>query len=616
MSNAIEHITGKPVRYLFRRAGAEIVYDRLVAPYFAQKVPQLALVGVAAISAVNIFGSTQIINISGEMLSHLSSKNFSAYIYDMEKFTGLAMGMMATSSIQSRISQKLRLSWGAWAKSSAVKEWLSTENRHKLVTSFVDKQPEQRIGSDVDVLVNLSEPLTIGALTSAGRVGAFSYMLYHLSPTLFAGTAVLCAAGTLLVSKAGKRLTPLNTELSNRLGAYRTSIVRTNAHAESVAFYGGQEAESAVLHKRLVAVNAATDRKIKTNIFLQLVESTFENISYVFPNAVIAPDYFRAGSNFDLGKAGQSISAFHNLRFSFNWYGQNISTLSEWKACAKRLAEFLKICETPIAEHEKVPAYVNAPHTSLAVDRLKLEVKQQDGGVINKLVSLNLESGDRLVLVGPSGCGKTTLLRVLAGVLPYKDGEITYSSVGKSSGDVIFVPQDAYIPDMPLREVLSYPSTGIEFTDREMAQALKRVGLEHVIPMLSDDTTTGSEFKLSGGERQRLSFARLLLHKPAVVALDEVTSNLPDHDGVGLYGILFCELPDSIIISVSHRPCLVPLHGSEGRFVGDQFIQQTLEQSTSQVIHSPYAHLNGATSYVRPSGGMRGAPFGPHLSKA
>ncbi len=163
-------------------------------------------------------------------------------------------------------------------------------------------------------------------------------------------------------------------------------------------------------------------------------------------------------------------------------------------------------------------------------------------------------------MTGPSGCGKSSLFRTLAGINPYEDGQIIYSGVSKNNGDVIFVPQDPYIPDTTLQQILTFPKTGDIFSKAAMGAALEKVGLHHIIPYLNIKELTGSEMGLSGGERQRLNFARLLLHKPRIIGLDEVTSSLPAHDGVQLYQTLFEELPDSIIISIAHRTELLPLH--------------------------------------------------------
>ena len=59
---------------------------------------------------------------------------------------------------------------------------------------------------------------------------------------------------------------------------------------------------------------------------------------------------------------------------------------------------------------------------------------------------------------------------------------------------------------------------------------------------------------LSPGEQQRVAFARILLTKPKAVFLDEATSALDEGLEYALYQLLRSELPDCVVVSVSHRP--------------------------------------------------------------
>ena len=65
---------------------------------------------------------------------------------------------------------------------------------------------------------------------------------------------------------------------------------------------------------------------------------------------------------------------------------------------------------------------------------------------------------------------------------------------------------------------------------------------------------------LSPGEQQRISFARILLTKPQAVFLDEATSALDEGLEFALYQLLRSELPDCVVISVSHRTTVEQHH--------------------------------------------------------
>lgn len=65
---------------------------------------------------------------------------------------------------------------------------------------------------------------------------------------------------------------------------------------------------------------------------------------------------------------------------------------------------------------------------------------------------------------------------------------------------------------------------------------------------------------LSGGEQQRISFARILLHKPGILILDEITAALDESAGKSLYKDMTEKLPDTIIVSIAHNTHIMPFH--------------------------------------------------------
>ncbi len=74
---------------------------------------------------------------------------------------------------------------------------------------------------------------------------------------------------------------------------------------------------------------------------------------------------------------------------------------------------------------------------------------------------------------------------------------------------------------------------------------------------------------LSPGEQQRIAFARILLTKPKAVFLDESTSALDEGLELMLYSLVRSELPDTILVSVSHRSTVEQHHTQELQLLGE-----------------------------------------------
>ena len=76
--------------------------------------------------------------------------------------------------------------------------------------------------------------------------------------------------------------------------------------------------------------------------------------------------------------------------------------------------------------------------------------------------------------------------------------------------------------------------------------------LDYLIPFLNETTRAGAPWKsLSVGEKQRLTFARIFLHKPDTIFLDEATSGLDAGLQTRMYECLLEQLPDATVISIA-----------------------------------------------------------------
>ncbi|MDX6486890.1 MAG: multiple sugar transport system ATP-binding protein [Gaiellaceae bacterium] len=143
-------------------------------------------------------------------------------------------------------------------------------------------------------------------------------------------------------------------------------------------------------------------------------------------------------------------------------------------------------------------------------------------------VSLEIESGEFLVLVGPSGCGKSTLLRMIAGLEEVTDGTITIgdrdvTDLPPRARDIAMVFQTyALYPHMTVRENLGY---GLKVRRTSKEEIARRV--EEVAAMLGlDDFLNRKPAALSGGHRQRVAMGRAIVREPKAFLMDEPLSNL------------------------------------------------------------------------------------------
>jgi NitT/TauT family transport system ATP-binding protein len=136
-------------------------------------------------------------------------------------------------------------------------------------------------------------------------------------------------------------------------------------------------------------------------------------------------------------------------------------------------------------------------------------------------VSVSVDDGEFTAIVGPSGCGKTTLLNIVAGLLPYDEGNVKIDGkkvVGPGVDRAVVFQHSSLLP---WRTIVGNIRYGMEmqkrFDERTMAERAARflkmvglVGFERHYPR-----------ELSGGMQQRVNLARALAADPKVLLMDE-----------------------------------------------------------------------------------------------
>jgi putative ATP-binding cassette transporter len=487
------------------------------------------------------------------------------------RFLGI-FGVLATlhvirSLLDYYVTQLLVIRWRVWLNDHIVDDWLEDKAYHRgQYTKGAVDNPDQRIQEDVASFTSTSADLALGAIGSLISLVSFSLILWQLSgPLEIAGFEIPRAMifiaylyviiATVIAFKIGRPLIRLNflNEVFN--GSYRYALVRVRDNTERIAFYRGEDVERQTLAGRFAAIISNYWGIVFCSLRFQGFNLAISQAAVVVPIIIQAPRYF-AGA-ITLGDVQQTGSAFGSVHDALSFFRNAYDNFAAYRAVLNRLTGLLD----SNADSRHLPKVDIEEGAGLEIH--ELTVRKPDAELLINDLNLSLAAGDTLLIKGPSGSGKTSVLRSLADLWPYADGTVRRPLGGGS----LFLSQQPYVPLGTLRTALSYPEPPDVIDDERAREMLRKVQLPHLVDHLDDEVDWSR--RLSPGEQQRLGFARILISRPQVVFLDEATSSVDEGLEYMLYELLRTELPETIVVSVSHRSTLGDFHAGELELLGE-----------------------------------------------
>jgi len=496
-------------------------------------------------------------------------------------FVVIAAVYIASMLIDVYLTQRFIIRWRVWLNNRLIGDWLDGEAFYRV--RFLDNpvdNPDQRIQLDIDAFtavtgsgvntpdVGTVTTLPFGAIYSVVNVVAFTPILWNLAgPLTLFGVTIPHAlfwialayvfATTVVAFWIGRPLIRFSFRNERTNAAFRYALVRLRDAAEAVSLYRGERAERSILRERFGEIITNYRRYVvRSLVFLGWNQTASQAINPL-PLVVQSQELFKG--NLTFGDVTQSASAFSNVHDSLAFFRSAYDSFASYRATIIRLDGLVRAD----AQARALPRLHIEP-SPYALELTDLDVYATTGRLLLEKLTLRLEPGESLVITGPSGCGRTTLLRSLAGLWPYASG--TLRRPGDES-DAMFLSQVPYMPLGDLRAVLSYPNPEAELPDEQLIAALNEVALGHLTGSLNE--TADWSKTLSPGEQQRIAFARILLHKPARIYLDESTAALDEGNEYALYRLIRTRLPRSIIVSVTHRNTVKQHHLHHLRLIGD-----------------------------------------------
>lgn len=271
-----------------------------------------------------------------------------------------------------------------------------------------------------------------------------------------------------------------------------------------------------------------------------------------------------------------------------NRFGSTLALIHRGRTATNRLLEIL---DAPAQENE-ASSQPDLPAVKGRIEFRDVRFRYEEGREeALRGVSFTIEPGQHVVLVGRNGAGKSTLVNLIPRFYELTDGEVridghSIQSVNLPSlrRQIAIVPQETFLFSGTVAENIGY---GREGATREEIEAAAHMAGAHdfvqSLPNKYDTVLDENGRNLSGGQRQRVAIARMVLRDPAIVILDEATSNLDPDAERSIQEALRRATRGKTVISIVHRLTLAQAADriivlDQGRVVEDGTHAPLMEQ--------------------------------------
>ena len=467
-------------------------------------------------------------------------------------FAAVAIGL---GILTTYVQQWLQIRWRRWLTEHYVADWLDGHVHYRMQLEFGgqtlgSENPEQRIQEDLDLVTDNALTLTTGLISNVVTIVSYGGVLWslsgvlvlggiHVHGTLLIAVLVYAVIATFLTHLTGRKLARLDFMQQRFNAQFRFSMMRVRENSEAVALLSGEAEERRGMQRRFADIYRNVIAIMNRSALVSLVSGGLNEVSGNFAMVISAPRFF--ASHITFGALMQIVQIFNTVSEALLWFMNQYAAWASVAAQIERLATFRRAIDAARATRPQVEVAIG---NAIAAHDLRLG--RPDGVELLSPLALRIEPGLPTAITGRSGTGKSTLFRTLAGIWPHASGALELPA-----GRRLFLPQKPYLPEGSLRRAVVYPNDPALASTDALREALRAAGLDGLVSRLDEEAPWGQI--LSPGEQQRLAVARAIVARPDWLFLDEATSAL-DADAEGmLYAAIARLLPDTTIVSITHR---------------------------------------------------------------
>ncbi len=404
------------------------------------------------------------------------------------------------------------------------------KHMQKLPFSYYDNRPHGKIlVRVVNYVNNVSNTLSNGIINAIINIFNIVFIAIYmfildvkLASIICLGLPPLLAVIFALKSKQKKSLFLFNNKNSNL-----TAFSCEHIEGVKVSQIFNRQERNIKIYEELNSIY----RKYwyKMCLYTNLLSPITDILQQIVLSAVYIAGILVVSTSVEIGVLIAMVSYanrfWHPITALANIYNNFLTTISYLDRIFQTLDEPIEVFDKPEATPQSIKGNVRFENVNFEYEK---------GHRVIDNLSFKVEKGQSVALVGPTGSGKTTIVNLLSRFYNADEGkifiddkpvdEITIKSLREQTAVMM---QDTFIFSGTIADNIRYGK--LDATMEEIVAAAKTVCADELISKMKDgyDTVVSEKGKqLSQGEKQLISLARTLLANPAILILDEATSNI------------------------------------------------------------------------------------------
>ncbi len=393
-----------------------------------------------------------------------------------------------------------------------------------------------RITNDIDNIAGTLQQSLTQLITSIITLLGVTIMMLSISPLLTLVTLIMIPLSIIITATIAKRS-------QKYFAAQQKTLGMLNGHVEemmtghSVVKGFGQERESLEAFDKInhTLFSSAWKAQFISGIIMPLLNFV-NNIGYVL--VCVAGGVLVIRKAIMIGDIQAFIQYSRQFAMPITQTANIANILQSTAASAERVFELLD-------ESEEIPDNTDSVVPTQTEGAVRFEnvgfSYKNDTPLIDNL-NIDVKPGETIAIVGPTGAGKTTLVNLLMRFYELQNGKITIDGIDIKKfkrGDLrsLFgmVLQDTWLFNGTIRDNIAYGKEKAD--DTQIMEASMAAHADHFIRTLPEGYKTilnEEASNISQGQKQLLTIARALLADPAILILDEATSNVDTRTEVAI----------------------------------------------------------------------------------